>query len=254
MRRMFLLLVLALTAACETPVATGPDPARNPAPEVAPAKAPAKAPAAAPLTAAERQANRQAFDQVVRAVEPVAEQECRRRTSGVNCDFQIVIDRKPRAVPYAYQTENSRGRPAITFTVTMIDSARSPDELAFVMGHEAAHHIAGHLQRQAQDAAAGAEIYEALASVNGDSAAKVAKARKAGAFVGARSYSQDFELEADRLGAVIAYYAGFDPVVGAQFFNRIPDPGDQFLGTHPPNAARIRAVRETARQLDLVPR
>ena len=43
--------------------------------------------------------------------------------------------------------------------------------------------------------------------------------------------------------------AGFDPRVGAAFFDRIPDPGDQFLGSHPANADRKRVVAATVAQL-----
>jgi predicted Zn-dependent protease len=64
--------------------------------------------------------------------------------------------------------------------------------------------------------------------------------------VGARTYSKDFELEADALGTVISMRAGFDPIRGAAFFTRIPDPGNRFLGTHPPNAQRIETVRRVA--------
>ncbi|MGL5009669.1 MAG: M48 family metalloprotease, partial [Paracoccaceae bacterium] len=67
--------------------------------------------------------------------------------------------------------------------------------------------------------------------------------------VGARSYSQDFELEADALGAEIAFRAGFDPVTGSGFFDRLPDPGDRFLGSHPPNAARKELVRQVTARL-----
>ena len=38
--------------------------------------------------------------------------------------------------------------------------------------------------------------------------------------------------------------AGYDPVRGAAYFTRIPDPGNKFLGTHPPNASRIETVRQ----------
>jgi len=43
--------------------------------------------------------------------------------------------------------------------------------------------------------------------------------------------------------------AGYNPVRGAQFFTRIPDPGNRFLGTHPPNAQRIETVRRVNAQL-----
>jgi Zn-dependent protease with chaperone function len=38
-------------------------------------------------------------------------------------------------------------------------------------------------------------------------------------------------------------------VLGSAFFTKIADPGNTFLGTHPPNAARIDAVRQTAATL-----
>ena len=70
-----------------------------------------------------------------------------------------------------------------------------------------------------------------------------------GAEVAARSYSKDFELQADALGAEITLRAGYDPVLGTGFFDRLPDPGDKFLGSHPPNAARKAQVVATVRRL-----
>ena len=43
------------------------------------------------------------FTEVVRAVEPVAERECRRRGTVANCDFLIAVDPNPRAQPNAFQ-------------------------------------------------------------------------------------------------------------------------------------------------------
>ena len=186
------------------------------------------------------------FTEVVRTVEPVAERECRARTSRTNCDFKIVVDSRPDQPPNAFQTLDKSGRPIIAFTLALIADARNADELAFVMSHEAAHHIAGHIARSQQNAVAGAVIAGSLAVLLGGDAAVVETAQRRGAQVGARSYSKDFELEADALGTVIAARSGYNPVRGAEFFNRIPDPGDRFLGTHPPNAQRIATVRRTA--------
>ena len=135
------------------------------------------------------------------------------------------------------------------FTIALIASVQNADELAFVMGHESAHHIAGHLDRQRINAEAGAVIFGELASLTGGGARDVATAQELGAEIGARTYSKEFELEADELGTIITYHAGFDPMLGAAFFARIPDPGDQFLGSHPPNAARLEAVARTMRGL-----
>ena len=186
------------------------------------------------------------FVQVVNTLEPVAEWECRARTTNVNCDFNIVVDDRPGEPANAYQTLDRQGRPIIAFTLALIADAQNEDELAFVMGHEAAHHIAGHIARQQQNAVAGAVIFAGLATLSGGDANTVRSAQELGAQVGARSYSKDFELEADALGTVITKKAGYDPLRGAAFFTRIPDPGDKFLGTHPPNASRIETVRRTA--------
>lgn len=186
------------------------------------------------------------FAQVARTVEPVAEAECRARTSGRNCDYLIVVDDNPRLPPNAAQTLDRSGRPVIIFTQTLINRTRNADELAFVMAHEAAHHIANHIGRQRVNANLGAQVLAGLVGQSGGSSQAVELATQLGASVGARSFSKEFELEADRLGAVIAHTAGFDPVKGANFFARLPDPGDRFLGTHPPNAARQAAVRQVA--------
>ena len=185
------------------------------------------------------------FLRVVQTVEPVAERECRARTSGINCDFNIVVDDRPDQPANAYQTEDRAGRPVIAFTLGLIADARNDDELAFVLGHEASHHIAEHIARQQQNAVAGAVIFAGLATLSGGDATAVETAQRLGAQVGARTYSKDFELEADALGTVITKRAGYDPLRGAEFFTRIPDPGDRFLGTHPPNSSRLDTVRRT---------
>ncbi|MHA6264997.1 M48 family metalloprotease [Arenibacterium sp. CAU 1754] len=192
------------------------------------------------------------FAQVVAAVEPVAERECRRLTPSSNCDFRIGVDPRRNAPPNAYQSEDSQGRPQITFTQSLIASARNADELAFVMSHEAAHHIRSHLARQRRNAATGAVIFAGLATLTGVDPSNLDTVQELGAAVGARSYSKEFELEADQLGTIIAHRAGFNPLRGAEFFARIPDPGDRFLGTHPPNAARLQTVRRTSAQLGLL--
>ena len=227
-------LILALTlllAACSVAVST---------PQ---ASAPASASLAAPGV--------RGFAEVARAVQPVAASECRRRTRGVNCDFLVVIDPDRGAAPNAFQSLDETGRPVLTFTATLIDSTRNMDELAFILSHEAAHHIAGHLIRRKQNAAAGAAVFAGLATLTGGSAADVASAQRLGAVVGARSYSKEFELEADELGTLITHLAGYNPLIGANFFTVLADPGDRFLGTHPPNAARLDAVRRASARLGI---
>ena len=192
----------------------------------------------------------QNFTQVVERVAPVASAICRERTRNVPCDFTIAIDDRIDAPPNAFQTLDDVGHPILVFTISLIADARNPDELAFVMGHEAAHHIAGHMERQQNEALAGAIVAGTLATLGGADAAAVQAAQDMGAQIGARRYSKTYELEADALGTEIAWRAGFDPIRGAQFFGRIPDPGDKFLGTHPPNAQRMAVVRQTMSTLN----
>lgn len=182
------------------------------------------------------------FSRVVRTMEPVAERECRRRARGLNCDFKIVVDDRPGQPPNAFQTLDKTGRPILAFNLAFIAQARNQHELAFVMGHEAAHHISGHIARQRQNATAGAILLGGIAAITGAGSGTISTAQDIGATVGARTYSKDFELEADALGTVITKRAGYNPVKGAQFFTQIPDPGNRFLGTHPPNAKRMETV------------
>ncbi|GLQ25754.1 M48 family metallopeptidase [Sulfitobacter pacificus] len=225
-------------------IAAGSLAACDVAPVVQSPTAPVPAAPSAPAMSANQAAR--SFVRVVQTLEPVAERECRARTSGVNCDFNIVVDDRPGQPANAFQTLDKNGRPVVAFTLALIADARNEDELAFVLGHEAAHHISGHIARQQQNAVAGAVIFAGLATLSGGGAEAVRSAQKLGAEVGARSYSKDFELEADALGTIITKRAGYDPLRGAEFFTRIPDPGDKFLGTHPPNASRIDVVRRTA--------
>ncbi len=227
MRKLTLICVLAL-AACGAPV-TVSQPPRG---------APPKATVSTPTSAKIAQ-----FRSVVAAVEPVAEQECRARTRGANCDFRIVVDDRPGQPANAFQTLDTAGRPVLAFNLALIADVRNRDELAFVMGHEAAHHISGHLDRQRNNAMAGAILLGGLAAITGAGEGAVQNATDLGAGLGARTYSKDYELEADGLGTLITRRAGFDPVRGAEFFTQIADPGDRFLGTHPPNAQRMETVK-----------
>ncbi|QRZ12567.1 M48 family metalloprotease [Paracoccus methylovorus] len=188
-------------------------------------------------------ASARTFISVVSRMEPVIEREClQRRTQPINCDFQFVVDDRAGLEPNAFQTVDANGRPIIGFTLSLIGEARNADELAFVVGHEASHHILGHINRKTGASTVGAVILGGLASAYGGDPEVIRAAQDFGAQFGARYYSKDWELEADYLGAIIALKAGFDPEHGALFFARIPDPGDKILGTHPSRDARMEQV------------
>ena len=186
------------------------------------------------------------FNAVVARMEPIIERQCRNRTQGANCDFKIIVHPDASRPPNAYQTLDKSGRPVIGFTQKLIANMQNRDEIAFVLGHESAHHIRGHIPKTQQNALAGAFIGTIIAAGLGVDAKP---AQDVGASIGARRFSKGFELEADELGTIITHRAGYDPLRGSLYFQRIPDPGDKFLGTHPPNAERQAIVQRTAASL-----
>ncbi len=227
MRAFLASLVLLALSACATPVIVA-----TPAP---PSPAPAARPA--PSVAARN------FIEVVDRVMPVARAACRERTRNVRCDYAIVVDDRRGVEPNAFQTLAPDGQPVVGFTLPLILLARNSDELAFILSHEAAHHIAGHIARGRDNARSNAVLAGALVALNGGDPVAIRRAQEFGAFYGARRYAKAFELEADALGALLAARAGYDPRRGVLFFQDAPDPGNRFLGTHPPNADRIDTVR-----------
>ncbi|MFD1883656.1 M48 family metalloprotease [Paracoccus pacificus] len=241
------LAAVSALVAC-TPLPTGPTgyPAQPPIPTV---QVPVANPVRSAPPASARMAARN-FITVLNRMEPAVERECmRRRTSAISCDYLFVVDDRPAMPPNAFQTVGDDGRPVVGFTLALIAQARNPDELAFAMGHEAAHHILGHIPQQGRAATAGAILMGGIAAATGGDAGAVRSAQNMGAQLGARVYSKNWELEADRLGAIIALNAGYDPVLGAEFFRRIPDPGNRILGSHPATAERMAAVTQAVQDV-----
>mgnify|MGYP000217816990 FL=1 len=71
----------------------------------------------------------------------------------------------------------------------------------------------------------------------------------AAALAATEGYSKLFELQADALGAEIALRAGFDPLLGAAFFDRLPQPHHGEASSHPDNRTRKALVAQTVQQL-----
>lgn len=173
-------------------------------------------------------------------IEPVAEEICRRYGRVASCDFIIAVDDDPAQPPNAFQTLDPSGQPVIVFTQSLLDATRNGDEIAFVLGHEAAHHILGHIAQRKSQARSGAVWAGIVAQVVGLGSEETRRAQELAAGISARQYSKTFELEADALGAKLAAVAGFDPIRGASFFARLPDPGPS--SSHPSNVERYQSV------------
>ena len=163
------------------------------------------------------------FITAVTRMRPVLIETCKSSTKDLNCDFVFKIDPNPESLPHAFQTENEEGQPVLYFTRTLLTDMYNADEIAFVIGHEAAHHILSHLDRQKRSS--------------------IGVASNLGAAVGGRTYSKNYESEADRLGAQMTLRAGLDPVLGSAYLMRIPEPRSRLFKSHPRNADRIAGVR-----------
>lgn len=217
----------------------------------------------------QRQALRQ-FETVLRRVEPVAEAFFRAQTTDIpdfNCDMAIYVDQQSTE-SNAYQSYDGNGQPYIAFTIPLILDARTPDEIAFVLGHEYGHHIARHIDKQQQQALAGALVAGVLMASTQAYASSydpyrntsmdqynIELAMAGGAALGQIAYSQTYELESDLIGTYIASAAGYDPVEGARFFARPEQPRTvsgslSFWGTHPPSEARLANVIAVRRLID----
>ncbi|WP_316015903.1 M48 family metalloprotease [Roseobacter sp. HKCCA0434] len=184
---------------------------------------------------------------IAQRIEPVAENTCRAETgrSGQYCDFRFTID-DSNDPPNAFQTIRD-GHPLIVFNTAMLRTVRNDNEVAFIMAHEAGHHIAGHLAQRNQQVGlgglAGALIVGGLLGGDPQTGANI------GSQVGARAYSQTFELEADVLGTYIADLAGYDPVDGAASFARFSG-SNSLLSSHPPGAQRYNTVVAVAERIE----
>lgn len=122
---------------------------------------------------------------------------------------------------------------------------RDRDQLAWVMGHEAAHvarrHVTRRLERQL-----GYDLLIAL--VLGKKGA--AQTARVVASLVMLDYGRDQEYEADRYGLLYTYRAGYDPTAAIavlQTFQKLqgrePSNLEIFFETHPGNNQRINAVK-----------
>jgi Zn-dependent protease with chaperone function len=137
----------------------------------------------------------------------------------------------------------------------LVDDLSNDDDLAFVIAHELAHNLVGHVGKTQQNMMAGALIglgIEAAigamggGSVNGEIA-------RAGAGVAQMRYSQDFEREADYVGLYILANTGYDLNAGPRVARRIAEQDPRaitYAGSHPSSADRAASLMATIREIE----
>lgn len=162
------------------------------------------------------------------------------------CAFKLFIDPDQSINAFA-------DGEAIHITQGMMRFA-TDEELAVVLAHELAHNAMGHLDKQRQNAVAGAgagllvDIVAAAAGWNTGGAFM-----RQGAEAGAMTFSKDFEAEADYVALYILANAG-RPVQDAPYFWRrmaTIDPQQIVYGTtHPTSPERFVAMDATAEEIE----
>jgi hypothetical protein len=135
----------------------------------------------------------------------------------------------------------------IFVNVGTITSADNEAELAGVIAHEMAHVYMQHSAKSAPKQQA-AQIIGALAGILGGGTA--GSLARLGIQIGAGTllmkYSRSDEAQADSVGAIIMYKAGYNPKAMAEFFEKLQKEsgggGPQFLSDHPNPGNRVKAV------------
>jgi len=171
---------------------------------------------------------------------------------------QKIADKSPRKdVSYQFKVldtpeVNAVALPAghVYVTTGLLDFVDTSDEVACVMAHEVAHvtqkHSLGQFKREFwKDVLFGVLRLPATTAQVVDLAAGLQGLR----------YSREDEGEADRVGAHLAYIAGFDPRYMKKFMDKLAKKEhvstlDSYLSTHPTSSRRSSRLQELA-ELDL---
>jgi Zn-dependent protease with chaperone function len=134
-----------------------------------------------------------------------------------------------------------------------ITAADNEAELAGVLAHEMSHVYMQHSIKQMKKAQWTQGIAGVLGALLGNVGGAVGTLGQLGAGIAGgvltMKYSRDDEAQADAVGAIIMYKAGYDPRYMAQFFQKLASmggSGPQFLSDHPNPGNRQQAISQQA--------
>jgi beta-barrel assembly-enhancing protease len=132
-----------------------------------------------------------------------------------------------------------------------ITAAADEAQLAGVMGHEMAHVYMQHSAKQMQKSQVTQGLAGLAGAILGARGGLIGSLGQAGVQMGAGmvllKYSRSDEAQADSVGAIILYRAGYNPQALADFFQTMESEGGappQFLSDHPNPGNRQAAIKK----------
>lgn len=186
------------------------------------------------------------LDPIAARVEAASEALCK-DMGGKQCSFDVVLDASEKGL-----NAHADGQRVVVYPA-MVEFATNDNQLAFVIAHEFAHSIMGHVASQQKNVAIGG-----LLGTLGDVLASSQGVQTQGAFgkIGAQQallrYSPEFENEADYVGLYILARAGYDIEQAPEFWRlmSIKSPNAIYrTTTHPTNPARSLAMEKTIAEI-----
>ena len=168
---------------------------------------------------------------------------------GRQCNFAVVFDASEKGL-----NAHADGQRVVIYPA-MVDYATNDNQLAFVIAHEFAHSIMGHVASQKKNVAIGGilgTLGDALAQSQGFNTG--GNLGKIGAQQALLRYSPSFENEADYIGVYILARAGYKIEDAPSFWRAMSLNAPQAVyatTTHPNNPSRTVAMEKTVAEINI---
>lgn len=159
--------------------------------------------------------------------------------TNTNWEYAVFVSQQPNAFVLP------GGRMGVT--TGLLALVRNDDQLATVIGHEAAHVVARHAAERYSQTALAQTGLQVATGVAGDYGQAVGALGGIGAQVGVLlPFSRRHELEADRIGVDYMQRAGYNPREALALWRLMAQQGGasapEFASTHPSDSTRIAAL------------
>lgn len=185
---------------------------------------------------------------IANPIEQASSQLCMELSGGKGkCTFKVILDADKKGLNAHADGQNVVIYPA------MIDFARNDSQLGFVIAHEFAHNIMGHMSALQRNVTIGALLGMAADIAAGSQGANTkGQFTQLGAQQGQLSYSSEFEHEADYVGLYILARAGMKIEDAPMFWREmsLAEPDAIYISTtHPNNPERTIEMDKTVREI-----